>query len=116
MLAQPGRGVVVINGDGCTLMNLGCLVTIAANPTELYLVIIENGLYEVTGGQPIAAAGRTHFAGMARAAGIPRIYAFDNLDAWRGGAAESLRPPGPVAIVLKVQGQARRKRRCRRGR
>src|SRR5689334_24870236 len=31
-LAQPERGVIVINGDGCTLMNLGCLVTLANHP------------------------------------------------------------------------------------
>src|ERR1041385_2994365 len=58
-LAQPERGVIVVNGDGCTLMNLGCLVTLANHPARLYLVIIDNGLYEVTGGQPTAGAGRT---------------------------------------------------------
>jgi thiamine pyrophosphate-dependent acetolactate synthase large subunit-like protein len=104
-LAQPARGVIAINGDGCTLMNLGCLVTIAANPAELYLLIIENGLYEVTGGQPTAGAGRVDFAGLARASGIRRVYVFDTMDAWRRGAAEALAPPGPVAICLKVEGQ-----------
>src|SRR5262245_40263708 len=48
-LAQPGRGVIVLNGDGCTLMNLGCLVTLASNPADVFLVILDNGLYEVTG-------------------------------------------------------------------
>src|SRR5262245_53974551 len=50
-LAQPGRGVIVVNGDGCMLMNLGCLVTIANHPANLYVLILDNGLYEVTGGQ-----------------------------------------------------------------
>lgn len=104
-LAQPGRGVVVVNGDGCTLMNLGCLVTIAANPAELYVLVIENGLYEVTGGQPLAGAGRVDFAGLARSAGIGRVYSFDHVDAWRRAAAEALTPPGPVAICLKVEGR-----------
>src|SRR5436189_4896595 len=63
-LAQPGRGAIVVNGDGCTLMNLGCLVTLASNPADVYLLIMDNGLYEVTGGQPIAGAGRTDFAGL----------------------------------------------------
>ena len=31
-LAQPDRGVIVLNGDGCTLMNLGCLVTLRPEP------------------------------------------------------------------------------------
>src|SRR5438309_4860837 len=69
-LAQPGRGVIVVNGDGCTLMNLGCLVTLANHPADVYLLIIDNGLYEVTGGQATAGAGHTDFAGLARAAGI----------------------------------------------
>ena len=64
-LAQPQRGVIVLNGDGCTLMNLGCLVTLADHPANLYLLIVDNGLYEVTGGQPTAGAGRIDFAGLA---------------------------------------------------
>src|SRR5205807_5204151 len=67
-LAQPARGVVVVNGDGCTLMNLGCLVTLASYPADVYLLVMDNGLYEVTGGQAHAGAGHTDYAGLARAA------------------------------------------------
>lgn len=104
-LAQAKRGVIVVNGDGCTLMNLGCLVTIASNPADLYLVIIDNGLYEVTGGQDRPGPGVADFAGLARAAGIQRVYSFDTTAAWSDGAAAALEGPGPVAIVLKVVGQ-----------
>jgi thiamine pyrophosphate-dependent acetolactate synthase large subunit-like protein len=104
-LAQPERGVIVINGDGCTLMNLGCLVTIANHPAELFLVIFDNNHYEVTGGQPTAGTGHTDFAGLARSAGIQRIYSFDKLDDWKQGAAASLAGPGPVVIWLKVEGK-----------
>jgi thiamine pyrophosphate-dependent acetolactate synthase large subunit-like protein len=102
-LAQPERGVIVVNGDGCMLMNLGSLVTIASNPANLYLLIIDNGQYEVTGGQPTAGAGHTDFAGLARAAGIQRVYSFDHAEPWRAGAAEALSGPGPVVIWLKVE-------------
>ncbi len=104
-LAQPERGVIIVNGDGCTLMNLGCLVTLAQHPANVYLLIIDNGLYEVTGGQPTPGAGRTDFAGLARAAGIGRVYSYDKVDAWRAGAAEALTGPGPVVVWLKVQGR-----------
>jgi sulfopyruvate decarboxylase subunit beta len=104
-LAQPQRGVIVLNGDGCTLMNLGCLVTLANHPANVYLLILDNGLYEVTGGQPVAGAGRTDFAGLARAAGIQCVYAFDSADAWRAGVAEALAGTGPVVIWLKVEGR-----------
>ena len=104
-LAQPGRGVVVVNGDGSMLMNLGSLVTLADNPAGVYLVILDNGLYEVTGGQETAGTGRADFAALARAAGIGRTYAFDALEAWRAGAAEALSGAGPVVVWLKVEGR-----------
>src|SRR5689334_15129386 len=59
-LAQP-RGVIVVNGDGSMLMNLGSLVTLAAHPAPVYLLILDNGLYEVTGGQATAGTGRADF-------------------------------------------------------
>ncbi len=102
-LAQPEHGVIVLNGDGSTLMNLGCLVTLAAHPAEIFLLIMDNELYEVTGGQQTAGAGRVDFAGMARAAGIARVYSFDNVETWSAGAAETLTGPGPVVIWLKLE-------------
>lgn len=104
-LAQPGRGVIVVNGDGSMLMNLGSLVTLASYPAELYLLIMDNGLYEVTGGQPTVGAGRIDFAGLARAAGFQRVYTFEAIEAWRQGAREALTRPGPVAIWLKTAGR-----------
>jgi thiamine pyrophosphate-dependent acetolactate synthase large subunit-like protein len=104
-LAQPGRGVIVVNGDGCTLMNLGCLVTLAGNPADVYLIVLDNGLYEVTGGQPVAGAGATDYAALGRAAGIRRVYSFDTLDAWAAGAAEALAGAGPVLTWLRIEGR-----------
>jgi sulfopyruvate decarboxylase subunit beta len=103
-LAQSKHGVVVVNGDGCTLMHLGSLVTLANQPANVYLLIIDNGLYEVTGGQETAGTGHTDFAAFARAAGIRRVFSFETLQAWRNGAAEALAGPGPVVIALKVEG------------
>jgi thiamine pyrophosphate-dependent acetolactate synthase large subunit-like protein len=101
-LAQTERGVVVLSGDGSLLMNLGCLVTLASHPADLFLVVVDNGVYEVTGGQPVPGAGRTDFAVLARAAGIRRVYACQTADGWRAVAAEALSGPGPVVIWLKV--------------
>jgi thiamine pyrophosphate-dependent acetolactate synthase large subunit-like protein len=104
-LAHPERGVIVLNGDGSMLMNLGSLVTLANCPANLYLVILDNGLYEVTGGQPTAGTGHADFAGLARAAGIARVYAFDAVDSWQAKAGEALAGPGPVVIWLRVEGR-----------
>jgi thiamine pyrophosphate-dependent acetolactate synthase large subunit-like protein len=102
-LARPDRGVIVVNGDGCMLMNLGSLVTISNHPANLYLLVMDNGIYEVTGGQPTAGAGHTDFAAMAKAAGIKRVYSFNMAEAWRFRAPEALSGPGPVVIWLKVE-------------
>jgi sulfopyruvate decarboxylase subunit beta len=104
-LAQPERGVLVLNGDGCMLMSLGSLVTLANHPANIVVVIIDNGHYEVTGGQPHAGAGHTDFALMAKAAGISRAFGFESLEAWRRGAAEAMTGTGPAVICLKVQGR-----------
>src|SRR5262249_20782247 len=53
-LAQPEHGAIVLNGDGSMLMNLGNLVTLANYPANVFVLIIDNGLYEVTGGQATA--------------------------------------------------------------
>src|SRR3989454_801968 len=47
-LSRPGRGVVVVNGDGSMLMNLGSLVTLASHPADVFVLVLDNGLYEVT--------------------------------------------------------------------
>src|SRR5215468_3675098 len=94
-LAQRERGVIVLNGDGCMLMNLGSLVTLANHPANVYLLILDNSLYEVTGGQATAGAGHTDFAALARASGISRVYVFDTRDEWTAGATEALTGPGP---------------------
>jgi len=104
-LAHPERGAIILNGDGSMLMNLGSLVTLANHPANVYLVILDNGIYEVTGGQPTAGSGHTDFAGLARAAGIQRVYALDTVERWQAAAGEALTGPGPVVIWLKVEGR-----------
>ena len=68
-LAQPSRKVIVMDGDGSLLMQLGSLVTIAgAAPENLYHFVFENGVYATSGGQPLPAEGRLDFEMMARGA------------------------------------------------
>ena len=108
-IAQPEQRVIVVNGDGCLLMNLGCLVTITAqSPRNFTLIIIDNGVYEVTGGQTtIANASRRanglpiDFQAMARASGFEQVYEFNNIEAWRY-EHEVMHDEGPICIVLKT--------------
>jgi thiamine pyrophosphate-dependent acetolactate synthase large subunit-like protein len=104
-LAKPGLPVVVLTGDGGLLMNLGCLVTAAQFAVPLTILLIDNGLYEVTGGQPIANAGRTDFATLAKGAGISRVYSCGSRAEWEAVADEALAGSGPVFVWLKVAGE-----------
>lgn len=103
-LALPHRGIIAIMGDGSLLMNLGSLVTVANHPAPLHVILLDNGLYEITGGQVVAGSGRTDFAGLARAAGIPSVFTFDAIESWKTCAADVLNQPGPTFTWLKVQG------------
>jgi len=105
-LAQPEREVIVLNGDGSMLMNLGSLVTIrASEAANLTLLVLDNGIYEVTGGQQTvaAAAGGIDFAGMARAAGFETVENYASLAEWQQGAEKLLGRPGPRFGVLTVE-------------
>lgn len=104
-LAKPGLPVIVLVGDGGLLMNLGCLVTAAQFRVPLYVVLIDNGLYEVTGGQSVAGAGHTDFDAVALGAGFERVYGFDTLETWRGGSVQALTGSGPVFVWLRVAGE-----------
>ncbi len=70
-LAQPARRVAVITGDGEMLMGLGSLATIALQkPTNLAVIVFDNGVYGETGAQPSHTQGGADLVGVARACGI----------------------------------------------
>ena len=72
-LTQP-KSVVVIDGDGSVLTNLGTLPTIANNVADNYiLMIIDNGSYGSTGDQPTYAGQKTSLAEVAKACGCETV-------------------------------------------
>ena len=102
-LARPDRRVIVLNGDGSTLMCLGTLVTMAATPApNLTLVIMENGTYEVTGNQPVPGAGTVDYAAMARAAGLGRAHIVESPGAFDRMLPLHFEGEGPVVFVWKL--------------
>lgn len=100
-LARPERKVIVIDGDGSLLMQLGTLATIAgARPDNLIHFLMHNGVYQVSGSQPIPSAGAIDFALMAKGAGYPSTYTFDNLEDFRVRLPEIIAAPGPVFVQI----------------
>jgi phosphonopyruvate decarboxylase len=101
-LGQPDRRVIVLDGDGSLLMNLGSLVTIgAAAPKILIHFLCRNGTYEANGGHPIPHDG-VDFGGLARAANYARCHEFSELADFEGQVAGVLREPGPVFATLHI--------------
>jgi thiamine pyrophosphate-dependent acetolactate synthase large subunit-like protein len=102
-LAQPNRKVIVLDGDGSLLMNLGTLVTIAdVQPENLIHFVLENQLYEVPGGIPLPGVGKHNLAAFARAAGLTRVHEFEQLADFREHVGAILREPGPTFASLRV--------------
>ena len=108
-LAKPQRDVLVLNGDGAMLMNLGSLVTIVASRAKnMTLIMLDNGIYEVTGGQQTAAAALPARRGRYRRAG-PRGGIPQRGPLRLAGKIGSAEPamlcamPGPRFIVLAVE-------------
>ena len=103
-LARPDKRIIVLDGDGSLLMNLGCLVTIAnIAPRNFIHCLCENGIYETNGGVAIPGAGRVSFSGLAREAGYPRVYEFSSLEEWERELGRILNEDGPIFIDLKVE-------------
>jgi thiamine pyrophosphate-dependent acetolactate synthase large subunit-like protein len=70
-LAQPSRKVIALEGDGSLLMQLGCLSTIAmVNPSNLTIIVMDNGCYQITGAQRTATAYETDLVAIARGCGL----------------------------------------------
>lgn len=103
-LGLPERRILVLDGDGSLLMNLGSLVTIAdAAPRNLLHFVCENGTYEANGGHPIPGKDKVDFAGLARAAGYREAHQFSELDALEAALPGILRARGPVLVDLRVE-------------
>jgi thiamine pyrophosphate-dependent acetolactate synthase large subunit-like protein len=102
-LAQPRRHVIALEGDGSLLMQLGCLTTVAAlKPANLTIVIMDNGLYQITGCQPTPAAGIADYVALARAAGLAKsAWAADEED-FDSLVDAALAEGGPTFIAARI--------------
>jgi thiamine pyrophosphate-dependent acetolactate synthase large subunit-like protein len=102
-LARPGDKVVLFDSEGDLLMNLGILPTVAEQaPANFYHFMLDNECYATTGGQPVPNAKNVAYDMIARGAGYPRAFAFDELEDVRANIVSILAQPGPVFVTLKV--------------
>lgn len=103
-LAQPAYEVIVVTGDGSLQMSLGSLISVkSSGASNLTVIILDNGLYEVTGGQRTPASlAQSDFTALARATHFPTTASFTALTDWKDQWPQLLRSPGPRCVHLHV--------------
>jgi sulfopyruvate decarboxylase subunit beta len=103
-LALPRYKVVVIDGDGSLLMNLGTLTTLARyRPGNLLHIVFDNESLLSVGGFPTATATGSDLAGVARACGIPRVDEADTPEQFQRAVVSALAGETLTTIVSKVE-------------
>jgi sulfopyruvate decarboxylase subunit beta len=103
-LALPDQKIIVLDGDGSLLMNLGTLSTMARYaPRNLVHVVFDNQSLLSVGGFPTATATGTDLEGIARASGIPRTTTARTLDDFRTAFTGALAAHTLTTLIVKVE-------------
>lgn len=102
-LARPERRVIVLDGDGSLLMNLGTLVTIGrVAPVNFTHLVFQNGTYEANGGHPLPNP-EADFETIARGAGIAKASTFRDIASFEARIDYLLNEPGPVFGCMVIE-------------
>src|SRR3989454_10744917 len=103
-LATPKRRVIVFDGDGSLLMQLGSLATIAgAAPRNLTHLLFKNGVYHTSGAQEIPGGLSVDFVQVAKGAGYRKAYAVTELDDFKRRLPSMLTDEGPLFVELRSE-------------
>lgn len=102
-VAQPRRKVVVVEGDGGLLMHLGSLVTVGAvAPTNLTILLIQNGVHAASGGQ-VVTNPHLDLAGLARAAALRQTGNVRSVEEFRHAFPSTFQGEGPALLALVTE-------------
>ena len=103
-LSMPQHKVIVIDGDGSLLMNLGTLSTMARyKPGNLLHIVFDNESLLSVGGFPTATSSGTDLAGIARASGVPSVKEANNIQSLQESVSNALKENTLTTIVSKVE-------------
>lgn len=102
-LAAPRSRVIVLDGDGALLMNLGSLATIGMmRPPNYVLIVWDNRSFDLTGGQKTHTAYGVSLAGMGKAAGIEKSVQISTLQEFQEIVPRLLSEEGPWLVVISA--------------
>jgi thiamine pyrophosphate-dependent acetolactate synthase large subunit-like protein len=105
-IAQPHRKVFALEGDGSILMQLGSLSTVAARKLKnLCIVIMDNGAYQITGGQKTQTELSADIVGIAKASGIENSAWAADESAFAELIARALKEDGPSLIGCRIDSE-----------
>jgi thiamine pyrophosphate-dependent acetolactate synthase large subunit-like protein len=105
-LAQPQRKVIALEGDGSILMQLGALATVAERGQKnLAIVIMDNGAYQITGGQPTHTEHGADIVAIARGSGLTQSAWAADEAAFEELIGLSLKEDGPWLIGCRIDNQ-----------
>jgi len=103
-LSMPEHQVIVLDGDGSLLMNLGTLSTMARyKPGNLLHIVFDNESLLSVGDFPTATSTGTDLAGIARASGVPSVMETKTLESFKERVSEALKSNTLTTIVSKVE-------------
>src|ERR1700722_9157334 len=103
-LCLPDQTVIVVDGDGSLLMNLGSLSTMARyRPKRLVHLVFDNESLLSVGGFPTATSTGTDLEGIARASGVPRVVTVHSVQTFKGAVIEAMNGAELTTIVAKVE-------------
>ncbi len=105
-LAQPHRKVIALEGDGSILMELGSLATVAARKQKnLAIVIMDNGAYQITGGQKALTAEGADIVAIAKGCGLTQSAWAADESAFEELIALTLKEDGPWLIGCRIDSE-----------
>lgn len=102
-LAQPKRHVIALEGDGSLLMQLGCLSTVAhLAPRNLTIVVMDNAIYQITGGQPTTTASVADLVAIARGSGLGKASWAADEGEFERLTRNAISEGGPTLIAVRI--------------
>ncbi|TQF42889.1 hypothetical protein UNPF46_03670 [Bradyrhizobium sp. UNPF46] len=102
-LAQPDRRVFALEGDGSLLMQLGALSTIATlKPKNLIMIVMDNGIYQITGAQPTPAASVADIVAIATGSGLANSAWAANEEDFERLVEEAMSAVEPHLIAVRI--------------
>src|ERR1700692_4882976 len=103
-LCLPERGVIVFDGDGSLLMNLGSLSTMARyRPKKLVHVVFDNESLLSVGGFPTATSAGADLEGIDRDSGIPKVATVRSVESFKAAVTDAMHGNELTTIIAKVE-------------